>query len=232
VASRDLDTKVETFTNAISDSGWSGTYQLELRCDAVISMSDDSLVRLCASGCRQINMGIEKGHKAQLDIMRKRLTPEVAAEASARIKASGIRAAGTFILGGIGEVPDDMHSTIAFACGLDLDFAQFNPLAVYPGTLLFRQLYPETADWLPLCLDDELAPFGDILWRSHDVSLNEIATSLHSAYERFYSSDRLGQAISTSPETEHQMIRDSYQKLRTSRALSWHGMTSTQAPTC
>jgi hypothetical protein len=232
VASRDLDNKVHSFTTAIAASGWSGTYQLELRCDAVLTMSETSLNLLNQSGCRQINMGIEKGHKAQLDMMRKRLTPEIAASACARVKSSGIRAAGTFILGGIGEVPDDLLSTIEFACGLDLDFAQFNPLAVYPGTLLFQQLYPDIEDWLPLCLDSTLAPFGDILWRSVEVPLEEIAGSLHFAYESFYSDDRLERTVQKSPSKEGQMIRDSYWRLRNSRALSWSGMTTAQVPTC
>ena len=232
VASRDLDNKVQSFTSAIAESEWRGTYQLELRCDAVLAMSQTSLDLLNQSGCRQINMGIEKGHKAQLDLMRKRLTPEIAAAACARVKSSGIRAAGTFILGGIGELPDDLQSTVEFACGLDLDFAQFNPLAVYPGTLLFQQLYPDTEDWLSLCLDGSIAPFGDILWRSVDVPLREIADALHFAYESFYSDDRLERAVQKSPREEHQMIRESYWRLRNSRALSWSGMTTAQVPTC
>jgi radical SAM superfamily enzyme YgiQ (UPF0313 family) len=232
VASRDLDSKVESFTEAITSSGWRGSYQLELRCDAVLAMSETSLGRLKQSGCRQINMGIEKGHKAQLDLMRKRLTPETAAEACSRVKAAAIRAAGTFILGGIGEFVDDLYTTINFACSLDLDFAQFNPLAVYPGTFLFKQLFPETEDWLPLCIDSALAPFGDILWRSEDVPIDEIVRALHFAYESFYSDKRLEQAIMRSPIDEREMIRESYIRLRNSRALSWTGLTSSQVPTC
>jgi len=232
VASRDLDSKVESFTDAIISSGWRGTYQLELRCDAVLAMSEVSLSLLRESGCRQINMGIEKGHKAQLDLMRKRLTPEIAAAACDRVKSAGIRAAGTFILGGIGEVPDDLYTTIEFACSLDLDFAQFNPLAVYPGTFLFRQLYPEIEDWLPLCLDGTVAPFGDILWRSDDVPTDEIARALHFAYESFYSDARLERSVGRSPHGEHEMIGDSYRRLRSSRALSWTGLTTSQVPAC
>src|SRR6266496_888690 len=232
VASRDLDRKVEDFTSAIAVSGWRGSYQLELRCDAVLAMSEISLSRLRESGCRQINMGIEKGHKAQLDLMRKLLTPETAAAACSRVRSAGIRAAGTFILGGIDEVPDDLHSTVEFACELDLDFAQFNPLAVYPGTLLFQQLYPETENWLSLCLDSALAPFGDILWRSADVPIEEIARALHFAYESFYSDSRLERAVERSPLDEHQMIRESYWRLRNSRALSWTGLATAEVPTC
>lgn len=224
VAARDLDNRVREFAGAIYESGWNGTYQLELRCDAVLAMDETSLKLLKDSGCRQINMGIEKGHKAQLDLMRKRLSPDVAASACNRVKSSGIRAAGTFILGGIGEVLDDLYSTIDFACTLDLDFAQFNPLAVYPGTLLFRQLYGDGTDWLPLCLDEATAPFGDILWSSAEISLEDIAKALHSAYASFYSQSRLQSVLTGAPSDERTGLAESYARLRSSRANSWNAL--------
>lgn len=98
-----LDRRVAEFTTAMEDSSWRGNYQLELRCDAVTAMADHTLERLRASGCRQINMGIEKGHVAALTAIRKRLTPETAQIATERVVQAGIRAAGTFILGGPGR---------------------------------------------------------------------------------------------------------------------------------
>jgi radical SAM superfamily enzyme YgiQ (UPF0313 family) len=149
------------------------------------------------------------------------------------VTSSGIRAAGTFILGGIGETPEDLAATIDFACSLDLVFAQFNPLAVYPGTLLFRQAYGETRDWLSLCLDDELAPFGDILWRSPQVSIEQIAHMLHGAYNSFYSEERLKRVLERTPPEEHSALKASYQRLRDSRARSWATLSSPQgAPAC
>ena len=99
VRSPKLDARVIEFVEAIRESDWTGSYQLELRCDAVSGMSDATLGLLRSSGCRQINMGIEKGQVAALAALRKRLTPEIAQIATNRVVNAGIRAAGTFILG-------------------------------------------------------------------------------------------------------------------------------------
>ena len=122
-----LNARIDEFASSLSAAGWSGAYQLELRADAVVAMSAEALESLVGSGCRQINMGIEKGHSAALHQMRKRLTPEIPREAVERLNAAGIRAAGTFIIGGIGEVPADASAVGDYAASLALDFAQFNP---------------------------------------------------------------------------------------------------------
>lgn len=220
VRSPRLEARIEEFTEALTQSSWEGAYQLELRCDAVVGMSDRSLAQLRDSGCRQINMGIEKAESAALEAIRKRLTPDIAESAVERVVAAGIRAAGTFILGGPGESPDDLAATIDFAIGLDLDFAHFNPLALYPGTALFDQVHPG-GDWLAMCLNAELAPFGDILWRSGELPLQRILDAVGSAYERFYSKERLARVVVRVPEHEREAIKDAYVQLRRERARSW-----------
>src|SRR5688500_15660401 len=121
VASKDLDVRVAAFVEAITKSSWTGDYQLELRCDAVMKLSEESLSGLKSSGCRQINMGIEKGQASQLNLLRKRLAPDVAADACQKVSSAGIRAAGTFIIGGAGEKLEDLTTTVDFAVSLDLD---------------------------------------------------------------------------------------------------------------
>jgi len=220
VRSPKLDAKVEEFTHAIAQSVWRGSYQLELRCDAVTAISERTLSALAASGCRQVNMGIEKGHVAALTAIRKRLTPEIARNATERLVQAGIRAAGTFILGGPGETPEDIEFTVAFATSLDLDFAHFNPLALYPGTALYEQAYP-AADWLALCLDPELAPFGDILWRSPELPMAAILDSVTDAYKRFYSRRRLARVTARLPLSERAAVIEAYRRLRSERPHSW-----------
>lgn len=220
VRSPKLDTRVEEFTEAIASSSWRGSYQLELRCDAVTAMSERTLSALAGSGCRQVNMGIEKGHVAALDAIRKRLTPEIARNATERLVQAGIRVAGTFILGGPGETREDIELTVAFATSLDLDLAHFNPLALYPGTALYEQAFPE-ADWLGLCLDDELAPFGDILWRSPELPIEAILESVKVAYEQFYTPERLARVTGRLPESERGAVSEAYARLRTERPHSW-----------
>jgi radical SAM superfamily enzyme YgiQ (UPF0313 family) len=220
VRSPKLEGRVLEFCDAIEESTWRGSYQLELRCDAVTTMSERSLQRLGETGCRQINMGIEKGHSRSLDAMQKRLTPEIAESAVERVVGAGIRAAGTFILGGPGEGPGDLEATIDFATGLDLDFAHFNPLALYPGTALFDQVYPD-AEWLALCRDPDLAPFGDILWRSAELPLELIVDAVDGAYSRFYADPRLRRVRERVLAPERGAVVGAYERLRAERASSW-----------
>lgn len=220
VRSPKLDARVVEFAEALGESEWHGGYQLELRCDAVTAMSDSTLELLASSGCRQINMGIEKGHVAALTAIRKRLTPEIAQTATSRVVAAGIRAAGTFILGGPGEQPEDLDRTIDFASELELDFAHFNPLALYPGTALFAEVYPD-GEWLQRCIDSELAPFGDILWRSDQLPLDRILQRVSAAYSQFYSEARLQRLLARVPKDEREAVNRAYSTLRTERSKSW-----------
>lgn len=215
-----LDRRISEFVHALETAGWKGTYQLELRCDAAVTMSSESLQALADAGMRQANMGIEKAHVSSLKQIRKRLDPDVARAACARLRKYGVRAAGTFILGGVGESPDDLLSIIEFACSLPLDFAHFNPLAIYPGTQLFNQVFGMGTPWLALCLDKHLAPRGDLLWRSESVPVELIRESVLLAYERFYSDVRLGDVLRRAPVTEHIAIEDGYALLARSRAES------------
>jgi anaerobic magnesium-protoporphyrin IX monomethyl ester cyclase len=229
VRSPKLDARVLEFVAAVERSGWSGSFQLELRCDAVIAISESTLDCLATAGCRQINMGIEKGHAAQMEAIRKRLTPQIARDATSRVVGAGIRAAGTFILGGPGESISDIQATIEFAESLDLDFAHFNPLAIYPGTTLFDEVFGVTADWHALSTDPEWAPFGDILWRDQRVSLADVLAAVENAYERFYSDRRLSRVIARLPAAEREAVAASFSSLRLDRGRSWDQAPASKA---
>lgn len=223
IKSPSLEERVLEFTRSIERADWKGVFQLELRCDAVVSLSEKALNSLLDVGCRQINMGIEKAHIASLNSLRKKLTPEIAREACEIVDAIGIRAAGTFIIGGPGENKEDIEATIEFATSLPLDFAHFNPLAIYPGTALYTQEFGQytSGHWLDLCLNSEIAPLGDILWRSVDISIENILESVSKGYKQFYSHDRLQRVIRKHTEVEKQTLVDYYDSLAHERAYSW-----------
>jgi radical SAM superfamily enzyme YgiQ (UPF0313 family) len=134
-----------------------------------------------------------------------------------------MRAAATFILGGPGETIGDIGETVSFAQSLPLDFAHFNPLALYPGTTLFTEVFGHSRreDWLDLCLDRELAPNGDILWSDSDFSIEMILSSIAEAYRGFYSEDRLASVLPRLPLGERDMVRSAYSLLANHRADSW-----------
>ncbi|HSH61828.1 MAG TPA: radical SAM protein [Acidimicrobiales bacterium] len=220
VRSASLNERVIEFAEAVASSGWRGTYQLELRCDAVVGLDNEALASLSETGCRQINMGIEKGSRPSLAQLRKRLLPDVAVAACDRIQAAGIRSAGTFILGGVGETEDDLAATIDFACGLALDLAHFNPLAIYPGTTLYREVFGD-ASWLDLCLDRVRAPLGDILYESEQVPLSCLMRWVQTGYEAFYTASRLTGVLERTPDCEHQKLENTYRLLARERGHSW-----------
>jgi radical SAM superfamily enzyme YgiQ (UPF0313 family) len=177
-------------------------------------------------------MGIEKGHVSQLQQLRKRLSPEIARIACERVTSTGIRAAGTFILGGVGETQADVIDTIEFAVSLPLDYAHFNPLAIYPGTALFNQAFPtERSDrWLHLCLNEDLAPLGDILYRSTELPLEVILEKVQDAYRAFYTEERLSRVLTRLPRDEHENTNMSYRLLAEDRARSWTDRSDLSAP--
>jgi radical SAM superfamily enzyme YgiQ (UPF0313 family) len=183
-------------------------------------MSEEALASLVGTGCRQVNMGLEKAHAAALHQMRKRLAPEIARQAVERLNEAGIRAAGTFIIGGVGETPSDATAVAEYAASLSLDFAHFNPLAIYPGTRLYDDVFGDQ-HWLALCLNEEWAPRGDILWRSQEMSLTDILDGVARAYEQFYTPARLPTTLSRAPKAEHEGIRQAYEILRDKRSTSW-----------
>jgi anaerobic magnesium-protoporphyrin IX monomethyl ester cyclase len=220
VKGRDLDSKVLAFARAIQSADWTGGFQLELRCDAVVAMSDTALAALASVGCEQVSMGIEKGDAALLAAMRKRISDGVARQACERLSKYSIRSVGTFILGGPGETVADLESTIAFATSLPLDFAHFNPLAIHPGTALFNTIYG-TDDWLDLCLDHKTAPFGEILWRSDELPLQLIVARVREAYHGFYTRERCDTTLRKVNIAARHSIEASYQLLEQERASSW-----------
>jgi hypothetical protein len=164
-------------------------------------------------------MGIEKSSTQQLIQLRKKLTPEVAQAAIVRLSNTPIRAAGTFILGGVGESESMILDTIDWASRSGLDLAQFNPLALYPGTALYREVYGNEP-WLELCLDRAIAPAGDILWSSAATPLNLILSLTHSAYEAFYTEQRLERSRLRVGLGETMSLPQTYQVLR-QRGKSW-----------
>jgi hypothetical protein len=90
---------------------------------------------------------------------------------------------------------------------------------------LFDQEYPG-GDWLQLCTEPDLAPFGDILWRSELLPLEAILESVNSAYKRFYNDARLGRVVARLPEPERAAITNAYDHLRSERARSWDAARS------
>lgn len=176
---------VEKFCSALLDSGTSMKWQMELRTDFVIEMSNKSIAFLEQCGCRQINIGIEKTTDKELFSLGKTSSVSGLKAAILRIKDnSNIKLTGTFILGGPEESEADIKKMIIDSTLLGLDTVQYNPLYIYPGTPLYDKTIKDTRKWLYYALDN--MPLGEIIFENEYVNKDKLINLLDYAYAEFY----------------------------------------------
>ena len=110
----------------------------------VNSITDPEFPRLLrASGCRQINFGIESGDQAVLDAVRKGITLSQVGRAVDMVHRAGIQSRGYFILGFPGDTPETVRRTIRFARRLPLDDISVFMLTPFPGSEIYRRMNQE-----------------------------------------------------------------------------------------
>ncbi len=91
--------------------------------------------QLAASGCVQIQMGVESASQDTLDRVSRKGKLEQVRRAFEILDRVGIRRGAHFVLGLPGESVDDVQRTIDFACSLNPDYASFNIGIVRGGTI-------------------------------------------------------------------------------------------------
>jgi len=175
------------FSNTMRAVGKGVVWQIEMRPDIANSLDESSIKAMYESGCRQINLGIEKGTLKGLRSIEKALQPEQSVEACKRIRstAPNLRLAGTFILGGPGETYEEAVETIEYSKNLGLLFAHFYPLEIYPGTRLYQRKFgSDMRAWLDLILRDTVFA-GSIVYEDL-LGKEDIAELTCKAYRAFY----------------------------------------------
>lgn len=95
------------------------------------------------AGCWNIFFGLETGDQELLRNINKGTTPEIIRRGIKWTSAAGIETRGSFMLALPGETPEKARKTIAFACSLDIDYAQFCITTPFPGT----KLWDEADEW-------------------------------------------------------------------------------------
>ncbi|MCF8257364.1 MAG: B12-binding domain-containing radical SAM protein [Flavobacteriales bacterium] len=115
------------------------------------------------SGCKRIYFGMESGSQRMLDIYRKQVNVDEARAALLLCREAGIETAAFFMSGHPEETEEDFELTVNFARSAKLNFASFNPLTLYPGTAIFREMngkvnfsiYPYSNDWKDSSIYDD-----------------------------------------------------------------------------
>jgi len=101
-------------------------------------IAEDVLLEMKAAGCRKIMFGFESGSQMILDKMKKKVALERAEEAVAAVKKVGIKTAGNFMFGNIGETEETIRQSIDLAKKLNTDTCAFFISSPYPGTEFYE----------------------------------------------------------------------------------------------
>ena len=132
-----LDKKrVFEFTNLLKKSGLDAVWYCNGR---VNLMQKDMLKAMRDAGCIGIAYGIESGSQLILDSMRKNITIGQTRKVVKWTKEIGIKAAGYFMIGMLGETKETIMDSLNFAKELDLDFYGFSITTPLPGTELYTE---------------------------------------------------------------------------------------------
>jgi anaerobic magnesium-protoporphyrin IX monomethyl ester cyclase len=98
------------------------------------------------AGCKRVFFGIESGDEGVLKQMQKGITPEQSRAAVAACVKAGIKAAGFFMVGYLGETPESLLKTISFSSSLPLDYVSYTIAYPLPGTKFYSRVKERRAE--------------------------------------------------------------------------------------
>ena len=196
-----LNDDVLVFSNAILSKNIDVTWQIEMRPDIFCLLSNESIKWLFKSGCRQINLGIEKVSNEGLRFLGKNNCWLELEKQICHVKEiSNVSICSTFILGGEKETKEDILLLIEKVKKLPLDFAHFNPLFVYPGTPIYNMVFQNEREWVNVILNDEW-PWGEIVFENSFLNREQLLDLVDCAYSSFYENK---------PQVDEPMVYDRF----------------------
>jgi len=151
---------------------------------ACVNQVDEPLLRAFKeAGCWAILFGAESGVQKNLNAIKKGITLEQTRRAVAAAKRVGLRVITPFIFGIPGETFEEGLETIAFACELEPDIANFHAITPFPGTELYdnAEKYGAISDELTDYTYQGAAFVPDTMTKEEVVKLRSMA------FRRFYS---------------------------------------------
>ena len=177
--------EIEEFCCVLDAEQVNMTWQIEIRPDILIEVSDDELKRLSDHGCRQMNIGVEKTYADGASKFGKRFDYDMLKHCLAHAHTvCPIRMTGTFILGGKEETVESVRELIAASATMNLDEAEYSPLFVYPDTPIYNEIFTDPRAWLDKVLNSE-EPWGEVVYETETLDKNALINLVEEAYQTF-----------------------------------------------
>jgi anaerobic magnesium-protoporphyrin IX monomethyl ester cyclase len=128
-------------TFALSEAIEAARLPLTWECLSRVTQVDYELfAQMKRAGCKRVFFGIESGDEGVLKQMQKGITPAQAQESVEACVSAGIKAAGFFMVGYLGETPESLARTIRFSSHLPLDYVSYTIAYPLPGTKFYEKV--------------------------------------------------------------------------------------------
>ena len=166
-------------------------WQIEFRPELLCELEDVVLKKMVNAGCRQLNVGFEKGYEKGIREFGKKYNLDEVKEVSKNIrkKHPKLRLAGTFIIGSPNEKKDEALQTIEYSKDVNLLYAHFNPLKLYPGTKFYNKKFGEKSRyWYEVAMKENNLSC-DLICENSELTTNAIFDLISYAYDSFYDRD-------------------------------------------
>jgi anaerobic magnesium-protoporphyrin IX monomethyl ester cyclase len=161
---------------------------MQFNCAVRIGNLDDDLLKMLRrAGCLMVSLGIESGDPDLLQVHKPGVYLEEVQDTVKRIKASGLRVKGLFMMGLPGETLESIQKTSDFAMSLELDDMNMSKFTPFHGAPVWDSILGEgifEEDWrLMNCLNFVFVPKGIDSKETLDKTYN-------THVKRFYSDKR------------------------------------------
>lgn len=152
----------------------------------VPTVSEELVEKLKLAGCYRVGLGVESGNQTIINSIKKGITLDQVRRAVRLLRAAGIESVAYFMIGNLEETEGTIDNTIAFAVGLDPDYAQFTKATPYPGTAMYKELKLKNR-----IITDNWDDFDSFLksrpvFVHKNLSSERIDDKLREAYKKFY----------------------------------------------
>jgi magnesium-protoporphyrin IX monomethyl ester (oxidative) cyclase len=137
----------------------------QFNCAVRVGHTDDALLKMLkAAGCLMVSVGIETGDADLMDTHKPGVHLEEVRETVERVRRSGLRAKGLFMMGLPGETVASIRKTSDLALSLGLDDMNMSKFTPFPGAPVWRTIRDSgrlDEDWRKMnCLNFVFLPRG------------------------------------------------------------------------